>query len=546
MTADTALAAAEESIGGDLNPLSDFPDRVSVSESLLLPPPGTPIVPCEPRREDPRLAVYYRRSRRSDTSSSLSKQRMQCVERARTMGVTLSPNAEYFDDDISGRGGSFRPGIETLLKHVQERRYDGVIVQDVFRWTRSDRENRIITDVMTMAGADLYSVREPMVSLFGPTAFLLPYFVALGAHESSTISKRVSEWHSLRASVGAVVGAPPFGMRTMDVPSPWPDRAKPIRFLEPDDEPREEFGGRSAADLVRGAFDLLENGGSFQDVAKDWRAHGYPAPRSAIWNPLVVRNVLRNPALAGYATYKREIVRDKSGERLAPHTPLVDPLRWEQIVPARKRRSGVRRSLRDSQLRGLLRCPCGSKMTFVRDRPKVGAYYRCLRSLTFEGRHVTVALEPLMAWVLDQVATQLGDPEKLAPILAPRQSEESLQKIKVDLASALEAVTRLEEDYYAGDFAGADGKARYREHKAKLKARASAAESALSDAMCGVPGIVLSLQEAKEGVAAALTLMPPRTRLELFRMLIGRIDVAHAEGSHWRSSRLSITWAGQD
>ena len=176
------------------------------SQSVLLPKGGAP-VRREPRRENLFLAGYTRRSVRNEGSSSLTKQKVACVERAATVGAVIADDCWFFDDDISAAGGHFRPGIESLLVLIKEGHFDGVVVQDITRWTRSEEENRIIVNILLAAGCDIYSYREPGLSLFGPGAssMMLDMFVQNAAAESARLSDRIGGWHALRRQQGLLL-----------------------------------------------------------------------------------------------------------------------------------------------------------------------------------------------------------------------------------------------------------------------------------------------------------------------------------------------------
>ena len=92
----------------------------------------------------PRLAVYKRRSKLRDMSSSMARQDAECLAHVKTLGGIHDPLIDTFsDDDISAKGGHYRPGMEALLRAIQDGRYDGVVVYEIPRALRNRRESLI-------------------------------------------------------------------------------------------------------------------------------------------------------------------------------------------------------------------------------------------------------------------------------------------------------------------------------------------------------------------------------------------------------------------
>ncbi len=70
-------------------------------QSLLLPKDGSSQA-REPNRTRPRLAVYKRRSKLREMSSSMARQDAECLAHVKTLGGIHDPLVDTFsDDDIS-------------------------------------------------------------------------------------------------------------------------------------------------------------------------------------------------------------------------------------------------------------------------------------------------------------------------------------------------------------------------------------------------------------------------------------------------------------
>lgn len=524
------------------------PVRIHVAreDSLLLPRPEQGPGDKPPNLEQPRLAFYRRRSFRTDTNATLSRQLQRMEQRADALGGRFQLSADlYEDDDLSAKGGTFRPGVESLLAAIQAGRYDGVVVWEFSRWTRNRRENRIMTHVMRTHGCELFSCEEEWLSLHGPMGMLVEWAADLAARESERISERITAWHEAMAHVGAMRAAAPFGTVKVEAPSPWPDRQAPIKLLAPDTRPRPEYGGSCRADLVREAFSAVDRGESVLSIVTLWNSRGWPNAKGDPWSPITLRKMLKNPHYAGYAVRHGAILYDKDRKPLAPHDPVVAPSLFHRVQPVRLR---PRPSPRDSPLRGLFRCgTCGATMSYA---PRGGGdglhVYRCVAIVSARcPQRMYVTAEHAERHMLATVTALLSDEDRLAAAVGSsaaraRERAEALEAVR----RAEDALLRLQRDRVRGDYEDPGGQSRYEALKEELVAEANVARQRLERASVKLPRHVMSVLDAHETVEAALQAMTVAQRRHLVQHLVGKVVVGprQAKGRTFDPSRLTIVW----
>ncbi|MCP3420569.1 recombinase family protein [Nocardioides sp. STR3] len=141
-----------------------------------------------------------------------------------------------------------------------------------------------------------------------------------------------------------------------------------------------------------------------REVARRWNADGVRTTRGGEWNHTNVRQVPRNPRLAGWRTHRKAIARDASGQPVrGVWQALVDQDTFDALQAALDGRAT--RSRRGSPrylLSGVARCgECGSRMHGYRLDGGERHAYACSaegrgHSLTIAGRQTDELLAALV------------------------------------------------------------------------------------------------------------------------------------------------------
>jgi DNA invertase Pin-like site-specific DNA recombinase len=307
-------------------------------------------------------AVVYAANSTADERGSIPAQLRDARELAEHEGMEVV--AEYSDEAASAFKGNRGPDLERAMEHA-ERLGCALVVQHSDRLARGDgkRARHLVEYALWALKADvtLVSVQDPQT--FGD----LLYAVVTGqrnADDSQRKSTATRDGLRRRAERGDPVGAIPDGYRhepKVENGRVLFDQRGNVVTERIVDEPR------MAAIALR-AFDLVEAGHTFGDVARRLNAEGLRTRRGKNWTTRAVRRIILNEDYTGSTGYPR----------------VVEPERWREIVDGVTRldpvavqaRKGGRRPAEDYLLRGVAHCArCGSSM-YTR-RFAGGRHYVC-------------------------------------------------------------------------------------------------------------------------------------------------------------------------
>ena len=535
--------------------------------SLLLPKDGQSTETRAPVTSEPRLAVYERRSQATDTSVSMARQRKETERLIQIKDGRYDRATDWhYDDDVSARGGKYRPGLEKLLRLVMEGRYDGIVVYEIARLLRNVREARIVRDIFTEAGCDVYSVREPYLSLYGPAAFGWDMLVSTAAGESQTISDRITSFIELVQPMGAVRGPISFGLVPADSDKYVEGRKAPLRMPVPDEQPRAEYGDHSPAELLRDAADRFLAGESLSVIVGTWNRAGYPSPRGTVWTRQSLRKTLLSPSMVGYA-HKAGVLYDVTGQLLTPDRQAdedddtAEPLRvgpgvltdatWHalraKLTPGTQRRART-----DSLLRGLLRCGrCGSGMG------RNGKAYVC--TYRYESGQTGCAGNAIHGERTDQLVLaavhellSFGDVLAAGAALNAPAARGEAADLETRVAQLDRQLEDLEQMWLDTEVKDARAKARFDRHRRRLAAQlteASAKRAALA-AQVHRPNLERLAVSAELTPAGAFLAAPRHEQTSVMYELIAGITIGPAarsgrEGGFqpYNPERVDIRWA---
>jgi DNA invertase Pin-like site-specific DNA recombinase len=283
---------------------------------------------------DPRVVGYDRRSLRTDTSVSLAAQRAEILQVvARVAGARHDPARDwYFDDDVTATGHRTRNGWDALLAAIAGDGYDAIVTYEWERLTRNWSEAMQLVDFLRSHRVEVFSVRQPYLSLYGELSNLTIAFLADGAErESRTISERATSRHRLRAAHGAWRSSRiPFGMTTAMRPSPIEGRSAEIPVLIPD-RTTDWHDGQSPAQIVEQIVGEVLNGATISQLCRQLNADGIPSPGRGLWRHGSLYRLLHNAHLAGMTIYRGEIVRNADGAPVSAGQAVLTPDTWTKL-----------------------------------------------------------------------------------------------------------------------------------------------------------------------------------------------------------------------
>ncbi|MDX2885649.1 recombinase family protein [Streptomyces scabiei] len=483
-----------------------------------------------------RAVTYGRQSHRSETDSQASP----LMQREKGIAYITSQDnwrhtGHYEDVGLSGYDPNvFRPDFERMMEDARQRKFDVVVIYMLSRLTRQGAAEALkIQEELASYGVAIVSTQEPFINTSDDNPFGVAFFALIAglAHqESKNKSKFIRDaFAELKAKGSHSSGPVPYGFEA----EPVQVDGVTIRKLKPGTTSDVEIGPESTpADNVMHMITAAESGekenaiayslsekrartplGSLdeesakarREAAQKRRKDGATDEADYEWSSTVVRRILRDPRLAGFAigpvdpkTKRREILRDEEGQPVRPHEGFIEPKRWydlQALLDGRKRERNMDRAGTMTFLGswGVLRCgKCRSGMTVS----NVGQTYVCnlRRSVGDVEKHVTrvtmneansVVAARLWAKVAtldpesdEDLAVLTAAAERFAVQGADPEAAAELAEQEAQLDHVQRSMTELYQDRTDGLYEGPTGRQafkdtilKYQRHEARCTAR---------------------------------------------------------------------------
>ncbi len=442
-------------------------------------------------------------------------------QRADALGIIEreDPTAEvveFEDNDVSAWSGIARPGYEQLLAAVAAGELDKIAAYHSDRLWRSVADQQAFLMVAREGGLkEVITVSQRFDPADADDEFSSTILVAVAQKESANTSRRMKRAQAAKAERGEFHGGPrAFGHST--------DRST----LEEDE-----------AELIRDAAGRVLRGESMRSVVIDWNRRGIRSARGVPWRVDSMRDLLRQPRLAG--------LREHHGDlHEATWPPILDRETWRRLVlmfEARQRGpNGSTRSARKNLLSGMLRChKCGQSLVGTGDR------YRCQAPGSGGCAGATVRILHADAAVRDQVIDYLDSPQ-FAKALT--RAQQIAAKADAGISKALDQLTKDRAQLRELGDAFADGtlpRSEYKRLTERVRRRLSENESVVSrfDAAAVAPGLGFFGDEGAK-LRSAWDAMVLQERRDVLHALVERIVVLPARPplNRFKADRLEIHW----
>lgn len=342
-----------------------------------------------------RVAIYIRVSttQQSEEGLSLHTQLSNCSDYARLRGFTL-PACIYMDSGISGGSVKNRPAMTQLLKDIEDKRIQVMVITKLDRAWRSVKDALDSLERIKKAGAALVILELNIDTSTASGEMIFSLMAAFGRFEAQQTGERIHATNKRLVLDGRHTGGhkPPTGyVRNADT-----------KQLEVDDKPLGP-GLLSPAAIVRRIYAdyLLDRMGGATRIAVSLNKEGYRTPEGRRWVSGAVLRILRNPVYKGELVYGKDASHfnknfgkeDREGWVRAPgsHPPLVSASDWAAAqAKMMKRRTPGRDTTLTRLYSGLLYCgECGERLYATtggsdrragRNRPPE-KLYRCARAM---------------------------------------------------------------------------------------------------------------------------------------------------------------------
>lgn len=285
--------------------------------------------------------MYARISDDQDgTGLGVGRQEQDCRKLAELRGWSV---VTYLDNSVSAyKRHVRRPAFERLLGDLAAGLISGVVVYDLDRLARQPKDLERLIDLYEAAKGLRFATVAGDIDLSGDGVTMARVMIAFANKASKDTGRRVARKHLELAQAGVPVGGTrPFGYRA--------DK----KTLEP----RE-------AEAIRRAVEALILGESIASVVRLWNNAALVTPRGGRWVSQTVKQVIRNPRIAGLRARKVvgtnicEIVRDAEGnEVLGQWQPVVTRVDWDAANAVLERNAfAAPTSARKYLLSGICRC----------------------------------------------------------------------------------------------------------------------------------------------------------------------------------------------
>lgn len=269
-----------------------------------------------------------------------------------------------------------RPVYEGALNDLRQQRdpngqrLDGLIVYDIDRLTRDNRDLEDAIDVVTRFGRPIIDYSGTLDLLTDNGRTVARIVVATKAQQSADTSRRVKRKHEAIQQAGIPVGGSrPFG---------WLDDKRTLHPTE-------------SKELKKAIARILdpENGATLGEIVNDWNERGIRTTRGNEWQRNTLMAVLRNPRLCGYRMRQVHNFDNETGSENkqveicydAEGHPVIG--QWERVITPEEREAlievlgagpkrGDGHNARKYLLTGTIRCGkpgCGKPMRAVKATP---------------------------------------------------------------------------------------------------------------------------------------------------------------------------------
>lgn len=377
-------------------------------------------------------AAYERVSKdATGVGRSVKRQYRYNEEVATREGIILKRHYEDNDKSASGFSAVVRKDYQVLIAHLEDGKYQVLVVWEPSRLTREGGEWSALIDICKRKGVLICANGNVYDPSDDEDLFTLQLFFILAERETNKLRKRVMAGLANNHRNGVPHGRCPLGyVRRYN---------EHTRNLEGQDV--DPVG----AAVVTQIFTKFNAGNSAMKICKDLQAQGVPTPlgKNPWWATETVKAILRNPAYIGKLVVKGEIYGNG----------MWDPIITEEVFYATQAILASRKALdvkpRPGGARhlttGASRCgKCGGVIAWRKKLGRsVGAIYRCgyrgcvsINADSFDG-YVVGAVTNYLS--LPEIYGQYAVPADDARVINARAELELAQRDRRNLEANVKA-----------------------------------------------------------------------------------------------------------
>lgn len=398
--------------------------------------------------------IYARLSQARNDETATSRQAEDAEAYAARNGWEVV--RRYADSGASGYTGKERAEFEAMLRDVEAREFDVLLVWKFDRLTRNLADYARFHKAAEAAEVRLIGVADGVDTGTPHGQLTATIMFGVARQESDNISVRVRRKNEENARAGKPHGGiRPFGYT--------PDRMS----LQPDE-----------AAIVRELYDRFNTGESLTALAADLHRRNVKGSQGKVLDRTRIRRLLANPRYAGLRAHRGEIVGPAAWEAIVTRED------FEQTQDRLRNRPNSRQAMpRSYLLTGLLRCvrcdtrmvghPSGKRRRYACPPPSRGGCGR-----------MTIFADGTEAWTAAEALAALSDPAtrtRLAGFEVPDEQEALRDLEDAEARQAELAAVYSEGRLRMGEWLAARDALEARAERARDILRASGGGSALAD-----------------------------------------------------------------
>ncbi len=316
--------------------------------------------------------VMYLRKSRADLDAekygeyeTLDRHKSTLLNLAKEMSLNV---IEIKEEIVSGESIIHRPKMLELLKEIESKKYDAVLVMDMDRLGRGDMKDQgIILETFKDSGTKIITPRKvyDLTDEFDEEYSEFEAFMA--RKELKLITRRMQRGRVKSVQEGNYIGTfAPFGYDAVNT-------NKRERILVPNEQ----------KEIVRTIFDLYINENIGCNKISDYlNNRGFRTARGSKWYSSAVTNIIKNKVYCGYIQWqkkdykkpkdinKRRVVKKRPEEdwieAKGKHEPIVSEETWNEAQKILNGRTHVsyNTALRNP-FAGIIKCKvCGKPMYY--------------------------------------------------------------------------------------------------------------------------------------------------------------------------------------
>ncbi len=355
------------------------------------------------------------------------------LEIKKSQGLTIELFDVFVDAGLSAKDMN-RPALQRLLRKVEKKEINLVMVTEISRLSRSTKDFCMMWEFFQKHNCELYSLREQFDTTNAAGELMLKSIANFAEFERRQTAERISNSFKSRAERGLYNGGPvPFGYK---LPNPRNGS------LEVDDP---------SAHIVRRAFQVFLENETLSDAAKDLNAQGLQLKspmegggnrsRSEYFLVSTIHGILNNKAYIGIRSFQtKEGVKEVKASWAAIVDEKTFSLAQEKLAKNyQKKKPSTQISRYPYLLSGILVCgSCGKTLCgkSAHGRGKKYPFYEHAQVAKLQATLATpsYACQPhrfpgarVEDFLWDKVTSILEDPTTARAILKSAHKEHELE-----------------------------------------------------------------------------------------------------------------------